>query len=43
MFHTNWFGRVYHLVPNKKGNLVSHRGDAEKCKRVHYDRRGNKL
>lgn len=43
MFHTNWFGKVYHLSHNRKGNLMSHQGDAEKCKRVHYDWRGRKL
>lgn len=43
MFHTNWFGREYHLTLNRKGNLTSHPGNESKCKRVHYNRRGEKI
>ena len=33
---------IYHWTFNRKGNLSLHRGEAEKCKRVHYNQRGDK-
>lgn len=43
MYNTIWFGKEYHLSPNKKGNLTLHAGVGPKCKRVHYNSRGQKL
>lgn len=36
MYETMLFGKAYHFSANHKGVLVLHRGDAKKCKRVHY-------
>ena len=43
MFHTIWFGKEYHLTLNRKGVLISHKGGAPHCHRVHYNAKGQKI
>lgn len=42
---TSWVGKVYHLVwsGKNKGQLVMHKGESQKCRRVHHMVDGSKF
>jgi hypothetical protein len=39
---TGFFGKPYHFTWAKSKKIVLHKGDAKKCRRVHYWQDGDK-
>ena len=35
---TTLFGKAYHWAYNRKGNITLHRGESNKCRRVHPEK-----